>query len=177
MKKLNITKEQFNKSHYFQMKYGKLEYVSESGKVYKTDKGNILKFNENIGYGIPNDELERELKKIEIEDERPTFNDKSGWVYKLYTWKEEVDILRDTLSDLEDDIDISNQEEMISLLKDEKPEYVYFYHSGNDYPLDGEKIENILSSKYNDWDVEQKIWWEDSTESEVGFITMNRKHK
>ena len=48
MKKLNITKEQFNRSRYFQRKYGKLEYVSESGKLFKTSKGNVLKFNENI---------------------------------------------------------------------------------------------------------------------------------
>ena len=47
MKKLNITKEQFNRSRYFKNKYGKLEYVSESGKVYKTSKGKILKFNES----------------------------------------------------------------------------------------------------------------------------------
>ena len=46
MKKLNITKEAFNKSHYFQTKYGKLEYVSESGKVYKTSKGKLVMFNE-----------------------------------------------------------------------------------------------------------------------------------
>ena len=43
MKKLNITKEQFNRSHYFKNKYGRLEYVSESGKVFKTSKGKILK--------------------------------------------------------------------------------------------------------------------------------------
>lgn len=48
MKKLNITKEQFNRSRYFQKKYGTLEYVSESGKVYKTNKGRILKFNESV---------------------------------------------------------------------------------------------------------------------------------
>jgi hypothetical protein len=47
MKKLNITKEQFNRSRYFQRKYGRLEYVSESGKVYKTDKGQIIKFVES----------------------------------------------------------------------------------------------------------------------------------
>ena len=46
MKKLNITKEQFNRSRYFQKKYGTLEYVSESGKVYKTSKGNLIRFNE-----------------------------------------------------------------------------------------------------------------------------------
>ena len=44
MKKLNITKEQFEKSRYFKNKYGKLEYVSESGKLFKTNKGKILKF-------------------------------------------------------------------------------------------------------------------------------------
>ena len=48
MKKLNITKEQFNRSRYFQRKYGKLEYVSESGKMFKTNKGKVLMFNENI---------------------------------------------------------------------------------------------------------------------------------
>ena len=44
MKKLNITKERFEKSRYFNKKYGKLEYVSESGKLFKTNKGQVLKF-------------------------------------------------------------------------------------------------------------------------------------
>ena len=44
MKKLNITKEQFNRSRYFKNKYGKLAYVSESGKLFKTDKGLVLEF-------------------------------------------------------------------------------------------------------------------------------------
>lgn len=49
MKKLNITKEHYNKSKYFQNKYGKLEYVSESGNVYKTNFGRILRFaNESV---------------------------------------------------------------------------------------------------------------------------------
>ena len=56
MKKLNITKEHFEKSRYFTKKYGTLEYVSESGKVYKTNKGKILKFNE--GYRIDPDKDE-----------------------------------------------------------------------------------------------------------------------
>ena len=47
MKKLNITKEQFNKSRYFTKKYGTLAYVSESGKVFKTDKGKVLMFKES----------------------------------------------------------------------------------------------------------------------------------
>ena len=47
MKKLNITKEQFEKSKYFKNKYGTLEYVSESGRVFKTSKGKLLKFKES----------------------------------------------------------------------------------------------------------------------------------
>ena len=47
MKKLNITKDKFTESKYFTTKYGKLEYVSESGKIYKTSKGHLLKFNES----------------------------------------------------------------------------------------------------------------------------------
>ena len=48
MKKLNITKERFEKSKYFQGKYGKLEYVSESGKLFKTNKGQVLMFKEGL---------------------------------------------------------------------------------------------------------------------------------
>ena len=43
MKKLNITKKQYSESKYLQKKYGKLEYVSESGKVFKTSKGHLIK--------------------------------------------------------------------------------------------------------------------------------------
>ncbi|MBQ1346619.1 MAG: L-serine ammonia-lyase, iron-sulfur-dependent, subunit alpha [Erysipelotrichaceae bacterium] len=42
MKKLNITKKQYNESKYFNKKYGALKYMSESGKLYKTDKGVVL---------------------------------------------------------------------------------------------------------------------------------------
>lgn len=52
MKKLNITKERFEKSRYFTKKYGKLEYISESGDIYKTNKGNVLMFvKESVGLG------------------------------------------------------------------------------------------------------------------------------
>jgi hypothetical protein len=51
MKKLNITKEQFNRSRYFKNKYGELEYVSESGNVFKTNKGKVLKFKESKKFG------------------------------------------------------------------------------------------------------------------------------
>lgn len=48
MKKLNITKRQFKESKYFNDKYGTLEYVSESGRIYKTSKGRILMFKESM---------------------------------------------------------------------------------------------------------------------------------
>lgn len=47
MKKLNITKERFEKSRYFTKKYGNLEYVSESGRLFKTNKGKVLMFKES----------------------------------------------------------------------------------------------------------------------------------
>ena len=51
MKKLNITKEQFDKSRYLKHKYGNLKFVSESGKLFKTDTGKILKFvKESVEY-------------------------------------------------------------------------------------------------------------------------------
>ena len=52
MKKLNVTKERFEKSRYFTKKYGKLEYVSESGNLYKTNKGKVLMFKEGLGDSI-----------------------------------------------------------------------------------------------------------------------------
>lgn len=42
MKKLNITKKQYEESKYFNKKYGALKFVSESGKFFKTDKGVVL---------------------------------------------------------------------------------------------------------------------------------------
>ena len=42
MKKLNITKKQYDESKYFNQKYGALKFVSESGKLFKTDKGVVL---------------------------------------------------------------------------------------------------------------------------------------
>lgn len=67
MRTLKITKEHYNKSRYFQNKYGKLKYVNESGDLYKTNKGNLIKFVEakkkSDFDGAPNvlDELIRKL--------------------------------------------------------------------------------------------------------------------
>ena len=44
MKRLNITRKQFVESKFLQRKYGKLNLVNESGKLFKTNKGKILKF-------------------------------------------------------------------------------------------------------------------------------------
>jgi len=66
MKKLNITKEQFNKSRYFKDKYGELEYVSESGKIFKTNKGKVLMFKEHHdpeGF-TKNPEIQKLSKKV-----------------------------------------------------------------------------------------------------------------
>ena len=55
MKKLNITKKQYDESKYFTKKYGALKFVSESGKLYKTDKGVVIA-------------LESEMKKEDGDD-------------------------------------------------------------------------------------------------------------
>lgn len=55
MKKLNITKKQYEESKYFNKKYGALKFVSESGKLFKTDKGVVLA-------------LESEMKKEDADD-------------------------------------------------------------------------------------------------------------
>ena len=60
MKKLNITKEQYDESKYFNNKYGALKFVSESGKLYKTDKGVVIAL---------------ESAKDEDEDEEPKGDD------------------------------------------------------------------------------------------------------
>ena len=80
MKKLNITKDKFTESKYFTTKYGKLKYVSESGNVYKTDKGNMLKFKESknlvnegagAGYEITVEDIEIDkVLSVKMGDEK-----------------------------------------------------------------------------------------------------------
>ena len=64
MKKLNITKKQFGESKYFTDKYGKLEYVSESGQFYKTTKGEVLKFKESKDM-VNEDAVDDDLKLLD----------------------------------------------------------------------------------------------------------------
>lgn len=75
MKKLNITKEAFNKSKYFQDKYGKLEYVSESGKIYKTSKGQVIKFVKESSDLLP---AEPKMKISELISRLQEIMDKEG---------------------------------------------------------------------------------------------------
>ena len=82
MKKLNITKERFDKSRYFTKKYGKLEYVSESGRLFKTNKGNVLMFKE----GKFNSDFDDE-GQLDADEDNPKFSigDKVIWNDSL--WK------------------------------------------------------------------------------------------
>ena len=63
MKRLNITKERFEKSRYFTKKYGNLKFVSESGKLYKTSKGQVLMFKEGI-FGDIGDALDDGIRGV-----------------------------------------------------------------------------------------------------------------
>ena len=79
MKKLNITKEQFNKSQYFQKKYGELKYVSESGRYFKTNKGKVLKFNES-------DDFDDE-GHLDSDEDTPTFTIGEKVIWNDSLWK------------------------------------------------------------------------------------------
>ena len=104
MKKLNITKKQYDESKYFTNKYGAIKFVSESGKHYKTDKGVVLA-------------LESEIKKEDGDDsiiDRLT-DDKEdkGSAEGDVTRGELTDILKDVVAEVEkvcDAQDISFEE-------------------------------------------------------------------
>ena len=83
MKKLNITKEQFNKSRYFKNKYGKLEYVSESGRLFKTNKGKVLMFKESFDtyddFEALGDELEAKYKRCKYAEAELYVDDEGSY--------------------------------------------------------------------------------------------------
>ena len=112
MKKINITKKQYDESKYFTKKYGALKYVSESGKLYKTDKGVVLalegkecqggdctkdKKNESI------DDLKAKLRKSkEVSEDGETFGsgeENSG--SEEVTRGELTDMLKDVVDTVE----------------------------------------------------------------------------
>ena len=75
MKNLKITKERFEKSRYFQKKYGKLEYVSESGKTYKTANGTIVRFVTEAREYVDDDSIETDsAEEFIIFDDPDIFN-------------------------------------------------------------------------------------------------------
>ena len=82
MKKLNITKEAFEKSQYFKNKYGTLKYVSESGRYFKTNKGQVLKFVESKKKKKMN-----EVSGWDLEDEDLTLVNSESDGDKLYIVK------------------------------------------------------------------------------------------
>ena len=87
MKKLNITKEAFEKSRYFQKKYGKLEYVSESGDVYRTSKGETIRLMGEGRYkqiNFTKDELLDRIQEyiIKFEEIRNQLDELSEFFYK-----------------------------------------------------------------------------------------------
>ena len=71
MKKINITKKQYDESKYFNNKYGKLKYVSESGNVYKTDKGVVI----SLESSNKPDTVKEDIDEVEdVADEEETIN-------------------------------------------------------------------------------------------------------
>lgn len=82
MKKLNVTKERFEKSRYFKKKYGTLKFVSESGRTYKTDKGEVIRFVTEAREYIDDDSIEEETAEEFIIFEDPDIFKKIAEVQK-----------------------------------------------------------------------------------------------
>jgi hypothetical protein len=90
MKKLNITKEQFNRSRYFKNKYGELEYVSESGRLFKTNKGKVLMFKEGRLNFDFDDDLDDDLNDeghIDSDEDNPKFSIGDKVIWDDCLWK------------------------------------------------------------------------------------------
>ncbi len=120
MKKLNITKEQFEKSNYFKNKYGNLEYVSESGKVFKTNKGKMLMFKED-SQGLRSDEKKKWTWWGSSDD--ATYNDapssdyeqgdidwcpEGGWEDREDAWYSMLAVVTDIISQETTGVDLRN---------------------------------------------------------------------
>ena len=172
MKKLNITKEQFNRSNYFTKKYGKLEYVSESGKLFKTSKGKIMKFKESFN---KDDYDDREVKdrpfydigeKVYLCDEFYLHGGSEdipehGWT--IEDAKEENDDWKYYIS-LDDDNDDDDDEDSTGLWVSQDEIDRDTYVKGNkwrSYPKDDDKV--------SDTDFHMLPWNIDSdNESKIG---------
>lgn len=99
MKKLNITKEQYKESEYAK-KYGNLKYVSESstGRLFKTDKGQILKFVAEAREYVDDNSIESDTAEEFIIFDDPTILDKIANVQKKEEKKVQEEIKDDDVS-------------------------------------------------------------------------------
>ena len=99
MKKLNITKEQYRESEYAK-KYGNLKYVSESstGRLFKTDKGQILKFVAEAREYIDDNSIEADSADEFIIFDDPEILDKIASVQKKEEKKVEKEIENDDVT-------------------------------------------------------------------------------
>ena len=95
MKKLNITKEQYKESEYAK-KYGNLKYVSESstGRLFKTDKGQILKFVAETREYVDDDSIE-----VDSADEFIIFDDPDIFNKIANVQKQECKKVQDEIKD------------------------------------------------------------------------------
>ena len=128
MKRLNITKERFERSRYFTRKYGRLEYVSESGRVYKTSKGNLLKFSENTISESEGDN-EASVAQFVFQCLKNSHPDSTGILVRSLKKNDAVDFNGNKVS-----------------VKDANPNF----GSLNDYGKEGARAATKKSLKYND---------------------------
>jgi hypothetical protein len=107
MKKLNITKKQYDESKYFNKKYGAIKFVSESGKHYKTDKGVVLALE---GTEEPMKEDGDSIMDRQLDDNQEADKKDGGDNEGDITRGELTDMLKDVVKEVEkvcDDQDIS----------------------------------------------------------------------
>lgn len=96
MKKLNITKKQYDESKYFNKKYGSLKFVSESGKLYKTDKGVV------IALEGTNNEVKKESIEDIIDDRKDDSDEETIKKEKVVSaLKDVVDVIKGIAKDAE----------------------------------------------------------------------------
>ena len=163
MKKLNITKEQFNRSSYFQRKYGKLEYVSESGKMFKTNKGKVLKFKESWNKDDYDDQPRKFRPKFDIGEKVSLTRSFYREFYDYYNddpkkFKLDVDSIDDLPSDGWMIEDVKTEEGIEGATGLHRPYYSYY-------------ITNLdMDSGYED-DSIKGIWvYQDWIKSEEGSV-------
>ena len=155
MKKLNITKEQFNRSRYFKNKYGKLEYVSESGKLFKTNKGNVLKFKESWNKDDYDDQPRKFRPKFDIGEKVSLTRSFYREFYDYYNddpkkFKLDVDSIDDLPSDGWMIEDVKTEEGIEGATGLHRPYYSYYI---TNLDMDSEYEDDSINGiwVYQDW--------------------------